>query len=164
MYFMHKIEVTSCICMHNYYTTTTAAAATAIWNLTLILNLWFSQIRHQLETLLAEKARLANENETYSRENRFLREIVEYHQLTMQDVVYLDEGMEEVTELYPMDVNGVTRLLSVSPHSLSPTSPDEVVLGSAKDDDDKSTSEENETPASESPPQHAAKWSPFFCS
>ncbi|OIW00936.1 hypothetical protein TanjilG_10014 [Lupinus angustifolius] len=59
-------------------------------------------IRLQLETLLGEKARLANENETYSRENRFLREIVEYHQLTMQDVVYLDEGTEEVTELYPI--------------------------------------------------------------
>lgn len=98
---------------------------------------------------------MANENETYSRENRFLREIVEYHQLTMQDVVYLDEGMEEVTELYPMDANGVARLLSGSPHSSSPTSPDEVILGSAKamfpvpeeEDDDKSTSEENETPS-----------------
>ena len=51
-----------------------------------------------METLLAEKARLASENETYSRENRFLREIVEYHQLTMQDVVYIDEGMGEVSE------------------------------------------------------------------
>ncbi|KAG8067753.1 hypothetical protein GUJ93_ZPchr0005g15881 [Zizania palustris] len=43
-------------------------------------------IRLQLETLLAEKARLAHENSVYARENRFLREIVEYHQLTMQDV------------------------------------------------------------------------------
>ncbi|KAL5143942.1 hypothetical protein HKD37_09G026762 [Glycine soja] len=74
-------------------------------------------IRHQLETLLAEKARLASENETYSRENRFLREIVEYHQLTMQDVVYIDEGMEEVNEVYPVDDSRITRLLSVSPHS-----------------------------------------------
>ena len=39
---------------------------------------------------------MANENETYARENRFLREIVEYHQLTMQDLVYVDENMEEV--------------------------------------------------------------------
>jgi len=70
-----------------------------------------------LETLLAEKARLASENETYSRENRFLREIVEYHQLTMQDVVYIDEGMGEVSEVYPVDDSGITRLLSVSPHS-----------------------------------------------
>ncbi|GFY99481.1 hypothetical protein Acr_13g0008810 [Actinidia rufa] len=49
-------------------------------------------IRLQLETLLAEKARLSQENSVFARENRFLREIVEYHQLTMQDVVYLDEA------------------------------------------------------------------------
>lgn len=53
-------------------------------------------IRLQLETLLAEKARLGQENSVLTRENRFLREIVEYHQLTMQDVVYLDENSEEV--------------------------------------------------------------------
>ncbi|XP_044474246.1 uncharacterized protein LOC123202391 [Mangifera indica] len=58
-------------------------------------------VRLQLETLLAEKARLANENSIYDRENQFLREIVEYHQLTEQDIVYLDEGSEEVTEVYP---------------------------------------------------------------
>lgn len=61
-------------------------------------------IRLQLETLLAEKARLAQENSVYTRENRFLREIVEYHQLTMQDVVYLDESSEEVTEVYPIKI------------------------------------------------------------
>ncbi|KAL3629899.1 hypothetical protein CASFOL_026211 [Castilleja foliolosa] len=73
-------------------------------------------IRLQLETLLAEKARLAHENSIYARENRFLREIVEYHQLTMQDVVYLDEGIEEVTEVY----DPVSRMLSPSP-SASPS-------------------------------------------
>lgn len=62
------------------------------------------QIRLQLETLLAEKARLGQENSVLTRENRFLREIVEYHQLTMQDVVYLDENSEEVTEVYPIKV------------------------------------------------------------
>jgi len=51
------------------------------------------QIRLQLETMLEEKGRLARENSIYSRENRFLREIVEYHQLTMQDVVYVNEGI-----------------------------------------------------------------------
>jgi len=66
------------------------------------------KIRLQLETLLAEKGRLASENEVYARENRFLREIVEYHQLSMQDVVYLDEGMEEVAELYPIDTTCTT--------------------------------------------------------
>ncbi|XP_059462970.1 uncharacterized protein LOC132191871 [Corylus avellana] len=75
-------------------------------------------IRLQLETLLAEKSRLANENSIYARENRFLREIVEYHQLTMQDVVYIDEGIEEVTEVYPISI---PRMLSISPPS--PTSP-----------------------------------------
>ncbi|KAF9595828.1 hypothetical protein IFM89_005314 [Coptis chinensis] len=65
-------------------------------------------IRLQLETLLAEKARLAHENSIYARENRFLREIVEYHQLTMQDVVYLDEGIEEVTEVYPITIPAAT--------------------------------------------------------
>ncbi|KAK8918853.1 hypothetical protein KSP39_PZI021640 [Platanthera zijinensis] len=59
-------------------------------------------IRLQLESLLAEKGRLAQENSVYARENRFLREIVEYHQLTMQDVVYMDEGAEEVTEVCPI--------------------------------------------------------------
>ncbi|GMH10059.1 hypothetical protein Nepgr_011900 [Nepenthes gracilis] len=77
-------------------------------------------IRLQLETLLAEKARLAHENSIYARENRFLREIVEYHQLTMQDVVYLDEGSEEVSEVYPISINDA-KVLSSSP--TSPTSP-----------------------------------------
>jgi len=68
-----------------------------------------------LETLLAEKARLASENEVYSRENRFLREIVEYHQLTMQDVMHFDEGMEEVTYL---DLYGpIDTTLMLSPRS-----------------------------------------------
>ncbi|XP_062203344.1 uncharacterized protein LOC133905542 isoform X2 [Phragmites australis] len=49
-------------------------------------------IRVQLETLLSEKSRLAQENSTYARENRFLREIVEFHQFTTNDVVSLDDG------------------------------------------------------------------------
>ncbi|RDX99697.1 hypothetical protein CR513_17230, partial [Mucuna pruriens] len=126
-------------------------------------------IRNQLETLLAEKARLASENETYSRENRFLREIVEYHQLTMQDVVYIDEGMEEVTEVYPVDANGITRLLSVFPRSSSMPSLDQDVLTTPSptmlskeiftvpeedDNDDKTTSEEDEAPSTLSDSQH----------
>ncbi|XP_061375476.1 uncharacterized protein LOC133317632 [Gastrolobium bilobum] len=127
-------------------------------------------IRLQLETLLAEKARLANENEIYSRENRFLREIVEYHQLTMQDVVYLDEGMEEVTEVYPIDGSGISRLLSISPGSASPPSPDEVILQSSspppmlaremypvpkEDDKELKSIPEDEAPPSISVSQHA---------
>lgn len=79
------------------------------------------QIRLQLETLLAEKARLAHENSVYARENRFLREVVEYHQLTMQDVVYLDEGTEEVTEVYPIKVVSNTHAAVATP--LFPPSP-----------------------------------------
>ncbi|XP_041989400.1 uncharacterized protein LOC121740839 [Salvia splendens] len=75
-------------------------------------------IRLQLESLLAEKARLAQENSVYARENRFLREIVEYHQLTMQDVVYFDEGSEEVTEVYPIKL---TTASNIQPSAASPT-------------------------------------------
>ncbi|KAL1205131.1 hypothetical protein V5N11_016471 [Cardamine amara subsp. amara] len=87
-------------------------------------------IRLQLETLLAEKARLAHENSIYARENRFLREIVEYHQLTMQDVVYIDEGIEEVAEVNPsitrtlsMASYAASELPSISPTPSSPASP-----------------------------------------
>lgn len=84
-------------------------------------------VRLQLETLLAEKARLAHENSVYARENRFLREIVEYHQLTMQDVIYLDENAEEVNEVYPLKVPLVSNLpagaASVPLNSLSSASP-----------------------------------------
>ncbi|KAI3810899.1 hypothetical protein L1987_20537 [Smallanthus sonchifolius] len=81
-------------------------------------------IRLQLESLLAEKARLAQENSVYARENRFLREIVEYHQLTMQDVVYIDENREEVSEVYPVNnlltTNNNNNLLSPVPHNTNP--------------------------------------------
>ena len=53
---------------------------------------------------------MAQENAFYSRENRFLREVVEYHQLTMQDVIYLNERSEEITEVYPSKVPGGTNL------------------------------------------------------
>ncbi|KAK9054984.1 hypothetical protein SSX86_026063 [Deinandra increscens subsp. villosa] len=89
-------------------------------------------IRLQLESLLAEKARLAQENSVYARENRFLREIVEYHQLTMQDVVYIDENREEVSEVYPSNnllTSNNNNLVSpippvyVSSPPVTPTSP-----------------------------------------
>ncbi|CAA0842405.1 Unknown protein [Striga hermonthica] len=80
-------------------------------------DLAFAKERLQLETLLTEKSRLAHENSVYARENRFLREIVEYHQLTMQDLVYFDEGNEEVTEVYPIkiDTQSVGTLTSPTP-------------------------------------------------
>ncbi|PWA66805.1 hypothetical protein CTI12_AA324280 [Artemisia annua] len=60
-------------------------------------------IRVQIEMLLEEKGRLVNENSEYSRENRHLREIVEFHQLSMQDVMYLDED-EDFKELTKVDI------------------------------------------------------------
>lgn len=44
------------------------------------------QVRLQLEALLAEKSRLATENANLTRENRCLRQLVEYHQFTSQDL------------------------------------------------------------------------------
>ncbi|KAL2636156.1 hypothetical protein R1flu_007635 [Riccia fluitans] len=57
-------------------------------------------VRAQLETLLAEKQRLAQENANYARENQFLHEVVEYHQLTLQDVALLDESLTGAVEDY----------------------------------------------------------------
>ncbi|KAK3023100.1 hypothetical protein RJ639_043115 [Escallonia herrerae] len=50
-------------------------------------------VRLQLEALLAEKSRLANENANLTRENQCLHQLVEYHQLTSQD---LSESYEHV--------------------------------------------------------------------
>ncbi|XP_027334618.1 uncharacterized protein LOC113849143 [Abrus precatorius] len=90
-------------------------------------------IRLQLETLLAEKARLAHENSVYARENRFLREVVEYHQLTMQDVVYFDESNEEVTEVNPLNLPQVPNipLDSVTPSAASLSLPPEANFGTS---------------------------------
>lgn len=43
-------------------------------------------MRLQLEALLAEKSRLANENANLTRENQCLNQLVEYHQLTSQEI------------------------------------------------------------------------------
>ncbi|GMJ01137.1 hypothetical protein like AT4G02800 [Hibiscus trionum] len=43
-------------------------------------------VRLQLEALLAEKSRLANENASLVRENQCLHQLVEYHQMTSQDL------------------------------------------------------------------------------
>eukprot|EP01018_Ginkgo_biloba_P015852 Gb_38222 [translate_table: standard] len=44
------------------------------------------EVRLQLAALLAEKAWLTQENANYVRENQYLHQLVEYHQLTLQDV------------------------------------------------------------------------------
>lgn len=55
--------------------------------------LWWLQVRLQLEALLAEKSRLANENANLVRENQCLHQLVEYHQLASQDLS--DESYDE---------------------------------------------------------------------
>lgn len=79
-------------------------------------------IRLQLETLLSEKARLVHENSALARENHFLREIVEYHQLTMQDLVDFDEGIEEGTEDYL--IPNVSKIFTVSSPSNGSPAPE----------------------------------------
>ncbi|XP_071715361.1 uncharacterized protein [Rutidosis leptorrhynchoides] len=59
-------------------------------------------VRLQLEALLAEKSRLANDNANLTRENQCLRQLVEYHQLTSrhddeeEDVLEEEEDYERV--------------------------------------------------------------------
>lgn len=64
-----------------------------------------------MEALLAEKSRLANENATLTRENQCLNQLVEYHQLTSQDL----------SESYEHDITGVCLDFS----SFPPTIPEE---------------------------------------
>ncbi|CAE6139555.1 unnamed protein product [Arabidopsis arenosa] len=52
-------------------------------------------VRLQLEVLLTEKARLANENANLVRENQCLHQMVEYHQITSQD---LSPSYEQVVQ------------------------------------------------------------------
>ncbi|CAN1131934.1 hypothetical protein LINPERHAP2_LOCUS6698 [Linum perenne] len=57
-------------------------------------------MRLQMETLLAEKSRLANENANLSRENQTLNQLVEYHQLSSQD---LSESYEQLVQGIGLD-------------------------------------------------------------
>ncbi|XP_042381000.1 uncharacterized protein LOC121973679 isoform X1 [Zingiber officinale] len=51
-------------------------------------------IRLQLETLLAEKSRLANDNANLLRENQCLHQLIEYHKLISQDLSTSDEELD----------------------------------------------------------------------
>lgn len=79
------------------------------------MDLWFFssslQVRLQLETLLAEKQRLQQENANYARENQFLHEVVQYHQIEFnEDELSVDgpDGFdmndEEVDQMVTMGV------------------------------------------------------------
>lgn len=95
-----------------------------------------------METLLEEKGRLAHENSIYSRENRFLREIVEFHQLTMQDVICVNEGIEEVCpiQLPP-------HLTQSSPRHLSPITSTSVTPNNSNHSSPRSPNESNCSPS-----------------
>ncbi|KAJ9543306.1 hypothetical protein OSB04_023013 [Centaurea solstitialis] len=60
-------------------------------------------VRLQLEALLAEKSRLANDNANLTRENQCLRQLVEYHQLTSRQ----DDEDEVLEEDYEDVIRGV---------------------------------------------------------
>ncbi|CAD6270670.1 unnamed protein product [Miscanthus lutarioriparius] len=108
-------------------------------------------IRVQLETLLAEKSRLAQENSTYTRENRFLREIVDFHQFTTQDVVSLDDGDMEDSE--PEEDNDIICAQNVLPvieensvdeeHSPVPSRPESPLVSPGDPSSPKSSNSHN---------------------
>jgi len=75
-----------------------AFVAVLAWLVTHLHNL--VQVRLQLEALLAEKSRLAQENANLTRENQSLMQLVEYHQLTSQD---LDDSYEDVMQGMRLD-------------------------------------------------------------
>ncbi|PKA60136.1 hypothetical protein AXF42_Ash009820 [Apostasia shenzhenica] len=59
-------------------------------------------MRLQLEVLLSEKSRLANENANLIRENQCLHQLVEYHQLTSQDILF--SSYEEILHWTQLDI------------------------------------------------------------
>lgn len=78
-----------------------------------LIYLSYLQVRLQLETLLAEKQRLQQENANYARENQFLHEVVEYHQIEFNEDALsgdchelgLIQGDEEVDQMMSMNLS-----------------------------------------------------------
>lgn len=66
-------------------------------------------MRLQLEALLGEKARLANENANLMRENQCLHQLVEYHQHTSED---LSESYEQVIQGMCLDFSSPPRTIA----------------------------------------------------
>ncbi|CAL5193645.1 unnamed protein product [Lathyrus oleraceus] len=66
-------------------------------------------VRLQLEALLGEKARLANENANLMRENQCLHQLVEYHQHTSED---LSESYEQVIQGMCLDFSSPPRTIA----------------------------------------------------
>ncbi|KAK7336749.1 hypothetical protein VNO77_17295 [Canavalia gladiata] len=84
-------------------------------------------VRLQLEALLAEKSRLANENANLMRENQCLHQLVEYHQLASQD---LSESYENVIQGMCLDFS----------------SPPSTIAEETNDEDDDCQNREPHTP------------------
>lgn len=89
-------------------------------------------MRLQLEALLAEKSRLANENANLVRENQCLHQLVEYHQLASQD---LSESYEHVIQGMQLDFS-----------SPPPTIAEETRDDEDGDDDENTNTQEPQTP------------------
>ncbi|KAI5072573.1 hypothetical protein GOP47_0012679 [Adiantum capillus-veneris] len=70
-------------------------------------------VRLQLEALLTEKARLAQENATFAREVKFLHEVVQYQQLKLRELMIPDESLTFDDELN-FDVGDVA--MELLPH------------------------------------------------
>ncbi|CAH2049795.1 unnamed protein product [Thlaspi arvense] len=84
----------------------------------------------ELKTVKADLAFAKERCAQLEEENRILRESLEKGDnpedddlLTMQDVVYLDEGSEEVTEVYPIKVPPMSNMSSVGTVQTSSRSP-----------------------------------------
>ncbi|XP_014495496.1 uncharacterized protein LOC106757359 [Vigna radiata var. radiata] len=93
-------------------------------------------VRLQLEALLAEKSRLANENANLVRENQCLHQLVEYHQLASQDLSESDEDSA---------IQGTYLDFSSPP----PTIPEEAGDEEGNDDDDDDENGEPHTPTND---------------
>lgn len=93
-------------------------------------------MRLQLEALLAEKSRLANENANLVRENQCLHQLVEYHQLASQDLSESDEDSA---------IQGTYLDFSSPP----PTIPEEAGDEEGNDDDDDDENGEPHTPTND---------------
>ncbi|XP_027351056.1 uncharacterized protein LOC113862118 [Abrus precatorius] len=77
-------------------------------------------VRLQLEALLAEKSRLANENANLTRENQCLHQLVEYHQLASQD---LSESYEDVIQGMCLDFSSPPPTIAEEDESSEPQTP-----------------------------------------
>ncbi|KAH7577534.1 hypothetical protein ACOSP7_001536 [Xanthoceras sorbifolium] len=82
-------------------------------------------VRLQLEALLAEKSRLANDNSNLIRENQCLHQLVEYHQITSQD---LSASYEEAIRGMCLDFSSPSSAIAEEPENVDDDNADFVSL------------------------------------